>query len=405
MYKRNKRKPIIITFIAIAALLVLLIGLSVAKRMGVFSKKAAPLPEKVTHEILVYKSVGGSVTIDHAGEIEEDDDQVRMQAAEDEMITMLVTPVSGKVFENLTINDADNITQEERYLVNDAKGNAKRINFVMPHCDIILNFSFQDEDAPEEETQAQTESEQQTEKDSPYGLRLHGLTAQIIASYNGQFDDEKFLQQLGDDLQMSSPASEYKTVKDVTFSEQDYAGPEESDKVFHYIYFNYDKEWKMLSTYYKRENEFVFSLPPEDDNTSETETETGSTPSSQNGLEQSTSIGNGSTTAVTSGSGTGYTGGNGGGYTEEGSESEVAFDIMQVSKTFLKFVGGEDEFYEQAFQYVLLKGLNGHIVGTMSSYEILPEKNTATFTITLSNGGAIKGSYDKSSGAFSFKGL
>ena len=265
MYRRNKRKPVMITIIAVAAVLVLLIGLSAAKRLGAFSKKADPLPEKPTHEILIYKSIGGSVTIDHAGEIKEDDDQVRLQAAEDEMITMLVTPVSGKIFENLTINDADNITQEERYLVNDAKGSAKRINFVMPHCDIILNFSFRDEEVSEEETQDQSESEPQTEKGSPYGLRLHGLTAQIIASYNGQFDDEKFLQQLGDDLQMSSPASEYRTVKDVTFSEEEYSGPEESDKVFHYVYFNYDREWKMLAAYYKRENEFVFSLPPEED--------------------------------------------------------------------------------------------------------------------------------------------
>ena len=394
-----------ITIIAIASLLALLIGLSVAKRMGAFSKKEDPLPEKVTHEILVYKSVGGSVTIDHAGEIEEDDDQVRMQAAEDEMITMLVTPVPGKVFENLTINDADNITQEERFLVNDAKGNAKRINFVMPHCDIILNFSFRDEDESEEETQARTENEQQTEKDSPYGLRLHGLTAQIIASYNGQFDDEKFLQQLGDDLQMSSPASEYRTVKDVTFSEEEYAGPEESDKVFHYIYFNHDKEWKMLATYYKREDEFVFSLPPEDDGAQETETETGTTSVAQGGAGQNNGAGNGTSAASSSSTGTGYGGGTSAGYSGNGSETVVSFDIMQVSKTFLRFVGGEDEFYEQAFQYVLLKGLTGHIVGTMSSYEILPERNQATFTITLSSGGAIKGTYDKSSGAFSFKGL
>ena len=76
---------------------------------------------------------------------------------------------------------------------------------------------------------------------------------------------------------------------------------------------------------------------------------------------------------------------------------------MQVSKTFLKYVGDQDRFYEECFQYVLLKGGSGYIVGTMSNYEILPEKEKAT--ITLSTGGVIEGSYSRKKNAFSFGGL
>ena len=78
---------------------------------------------------------------------------------------------------------------------------------------------------------------------------------------------------------------------------------------------------------------------------------------------------------------------------------------MQVSKTFLKYVGDQDRFYEECFQYVLLKGGSGNIVGTMSNYEIIPEKEKATFTITLSTGGVIEGSYSRKKNAFSFGGL
>ena len=78
---------------------------------------------------------------------------------------------------------------------------------------------------------------------------------------------------------------------------------------------------------------------------------------------------------------------------------------MQVSKTFLKFVGDQDRFYEECFQYVLLKGGTGNIVGTMSSYKILPEKEKAKFTITLSTGGTIEGTYNRKKDAYSFGGL
>ena len=105
-------------------------------------------------------------------------------------------------------------------------------------------------------------------------------------------------------------------------------------------------------------------------------------------------------------SGTGGYTASGGGYSSGGgTTTETSLDIMQVSKTFLKYVGGEEPFYSKVFDYVLLKGLTGQIVGTMSSYKIYPDENRADFTITLSAGGAIKGTYRKDKDSFSFKGL
>ena len=388
MYKKKDRKALYITIAVILAVITLLIVLGIINR-----NRRRNVPEDTTnitasHEILIYKAVGGNIEFDENYLVEENDSEVHLKAKEDEMITMLVTPLAGRTFSDLKINDASNITREENYLVNDAAGNSKRINFVMPHTDIIMNFSF----SRIEQTEKQTEpvQEETQEEEPPYGLRLHGLTAEIIASYSGMFDDRIFLQALGDDLRIDAPDSEYSNVRDVTFSEEPYEGEEESDKVFHYVYFNHDKEWKVLAAYYKRENAFVFTKPSE-------ETQVQTEPQTQ--AQTTSAAGSGSP-----GSSSGY-----GSYGSYGSANavteETSFDIMQVSTVFLKYVGGEEPFYGKTFEYILSKGLTGQVVGTMSSYSIDPEKKTAQFRITLSSGGAIEGTYDKAKNSFRFSGL
>ena len=387
MYKKKDRRALYITIAAISAVILLLVVLGIINRQRRNRQPEETTDITATHEILIYKAVGGNIEFDETYLVEENDEEVHLKAKEDEMVTMLVTPLSGRTFTDLKINDASNITREENYLVNDAAGNSKRINFVMPHTDIIMNFTF----SRIRETEKQTEKiqEETQEAQPPYGLRLHGLTAEIIASYSGMFDDRVFLQALGDDLRIDAPDSEYHNVRDVTFSEEKYEGEEESDKVFHYIYFNHDKEWKVLASYYKHENAFVFTKPQE-------ETELQTEPQTQPAAD---------TTAGT-GSPGGYTGGNSGGYSGASSVStETSFDIMQVSTVFLKYVGGEEPFYGKTFEYILSKGLTGQIVGTMSSYRIDPENKTAQFRITLSSGGAIEGTYDRAKNSFRFSGL
>ena len=388
MYKKKDRRALYITIAAITAVIALLIGAAVFKRARTAEKETDVPEAAVTHEILVYKAIGGNIEFDEKYLVDQNDTEARLRAAEDEMITMLVAPLAGYEFGDLKINDASNITHEENYLVNEAAGRSRRINFVMPHTDIIMNFTF----SRIRETEKQTEKPQDETQapEPPYGLRLHGLTAEIIASYNGMFDDTAFLQTLGDDLHISSPGSSYHSVTDVTFSDEAYEKEAESDKVFHYVYFNHDREWKVLATYYKHENAFVFTEP-------ETETEVQTEPQTQAAATNSSSS--------SSGGNISYYGG-GGGYSGTASQgSETSLDIMQVSKTFLKYVGGEEPFYGKTFDYVLSKGLTGDIVGTMSSYRIFPEENRAEFRITLSSGGAIEGSYDKKKDRFHFSGL
>jgi len=263
-----------------------------------------------------------------------------------------------------------------------------------------------DTTAPTPETQENTNSQvivptsQETEvvtevvDANPYGLTLHNLTAEIIASYNGQFDDKEFLQAVGDTLKVGVNGSPYQAVTDVYFSSENYTGVRESGKVYHYIYFNNNTNWEVLSIYYMSNGEYIFTEVPD-----ETEAPTASNQGS-----------NGSSTS------SGGTVVNGGTTTNGGTTSNTTYvqpqtqivttslDILQVSKKFLDYVG-QDAFYDAAFQYVLKSGLTGQIQGTMKDYKINEEKGKAVINIDLTNGKSIKGVYLTETKEFSFTGL
>ena len=139
MYKKKDRKALYITIAAISAVILLLVVLGIINRQRRNRQPEETTDITATHEILIYKAVGGNIEFDETYLVEENDEEVHLKAKEDEMVTMLVTPLSGRTFTDLKINDASNITREENYLVNDAAGSSKRINFVMPHTDIIMN--------------------------------------------------------------------------------------------------------------------------------------------------------------------------------------------------------------------------------------------------------------------------
>ena len=402
MYKKKNRMPMIVTGAAVAALVIILPVIS----HFAGKKPEAPQEDAAKHEVLIYKAVGGSVEFPETYLESENDTELHLSVEEDAMVTFLVKPQTGRIFDGLTINLTSDIKQEIPYLVNDAQGNDKRINFVMPQGDVLVNMKFIREDEGEQkQTEAEVHNETETESEEPagppYGLTLHGLTGEILSSYEGAFDDVAFLQTLGDELHISSAKSEYRTVTDVYFSDEEYTGEKEDGKVYHYIYFNNDPRWKVLSTYFKNERTYMFT-EVEDESETETETSAGNGTGAGNGSGSGT--GNSSATAV---AGTGSTSGAGGGSSSGGAAvtTTTSFDIMQVSKTFLRFVGDRDRFYEECFQYVLLKGGTGNIVGTMSGYEIFPEKEKASFTITLSTGGTIEGTYNRKKDAYSFGGL
>ncbi|MCD7957409.1 MAG: hypothetical protein LUG93_17020 [Lachnospiraceae bacterium] len=422
MYKKKSNKPL---YIAIAAAVILIVVLAVVQ--STLSKQAGGKSateteteseltvetetEAPTHNILLYKSSSGTIEFDASWLLSDSDTDSVLEVEENTLVTMLITPSDGKALESVDVLDYDmqTVSSVVRSVsgTEDATGEM-RLSFVMPDRDVFISFNFTDVSA---ESEAQTEmveieTESETEETSPYGLTLHGLTDEVQSSYNGMFDEQKFLQALGDAIQIDSEESEYRNVTDVYFGEAVETEDSDTPKVCYEIYFNGYETWSLLSTYYVTEDSYVFT-----EMTSETEAET---EVADENITITDSTGT-DTTATANSTGTSGNTGTSGSSSGSSSTSSVStgettttttsLDILSVSTVFLSFVGDEDAFYQAAFDYILSKGYTGSITGTMSSYEIDPENQTATIRIMLSSGGTITGTYNKSANTYSFSGL
>ena len=182
MYKKKNRMPVIVTGAAVGALILVLLLLSLFTK----KKPEEPVEETAKHEVLIYKATGGSLEFPESYLESENDTEVRLSVEEDAMVTFIAKPQAGKIFGGLTINMAKDINQEISYLVNDVKGEDKRINFVMPQGDVLVNMKFVTEEEAQEQTPPadepeETEAVSEKTQEAPYGLTLHGLTGEILA--------------------------------------------------------------------------------------------------------------------------------------------------------------------------------------------------------------------------------
>lgn len=407
MYKKKDKKVMVIAAIIVAAIVAVIYILPGV--IGSFGeKKEVQETEPAEYEVLIHKTDAGRIDIRKSWLKSDGEDETKLSVKPGTLVSLNLTPKANKALTSVHVVDAKDFNNEIATIVSETKDNTYTIDFSMPEADVVMTFQFEtlETEKQEPETvpaspQTETESEKETEAaGNPYGLTVHGITADIIVSYNGLFDDRDFCQQLGDALHLDSPRSEYYGVTDVTFSQETYKGERDSDKVYYYIYFGEDPDRKMLSTYYLKDKSYVFTkyAPPEP----ETE-DTGTDDGNGSAGDGNGTAGNGTGSVTTQGS----AGTAGGSYSTgtPGKTTTTSFDILQVSKVFLDYTGDQERFYSKAFDYVLSKGLTGSITGTMKEYSIDSEKKTAEITITLNTGGSFKATYNKAKDEFSFSGL
>ena len=94
-----------------------------------------------------------------------------------------------------------------------------------------------------------------------------------------------------------------------------------------------------------------------------------------------------------------------GGSSQPVQQVTISLDLLSVSTAFLDYVGGEEVFYQKAFDYVVQSGLTGAITGTMNNYEIDADAGKANIQITLSTGQNLNAIYNKQKNSFQFSGL
>ena len=400
MYKKKSKLPAVITGVFMVMVFAILIFLNVKKHQNDIPIEE-PETEAVSHEVTLYKSSDAGFAFNQEYLKEDAGTATILSIPEDTFVTILVSPKDGKEFKDLDMQDTN--LSRINYSVLDTETTEKRINFVMPKADVIMNFSFSDQMLSYSETETE-----ETEGTDGYDITLHGVTSEILVSYNGLFDDKEFIRQFGDSLHVDSARSSYSDVTDITFEKRAYDGEQDSDKVYHYIYLNEDMERELLATFFVKEKRYVFSELPETEKERENERENETdSPEAAGGASGYGASGNGSTggsstiTTGSAGSSSGSTGASG----VETRTVTTSFDILKVSQNLLDYCGGKDKFYDKAFEYVLSKKLTGEIVGTMSSHKIDVEKEEATFEIKLNTGKTIKGTYNKKETAYSYKGL
>ena len=404
MYKKKDKKVTVIAAVVVVAFIAAIYILPGV--LGSFGeKKEVQETEPAEYEVLIHKTDAGRIDIRKSWLKSDGEDETKLSVKPGTLVSLNLTPKANKVLTAVHVVDAKDFNNEIATIVSETKDNTYTIDFSMPEANVVMTFQFEtlETEKQEPETtpvppQTETETEKETEAaGNPYGLTVHGITADIIVSYNGLFDDRDFCQQLGDALHLDSPRSEYYGVTDVTFSQETYKGERDSDKVYYYIYFGEDPERKMLSTYYLKDKSYVFTkyAPPEPETEDKDDNEGDG--SSGDGTVNSTgsvvSQGNAGTTGGSYSTGT------------QGRTTTTSFDILQVSKVFLDYTGDQERFYSKAFEYVLSKGLTGSITGTMKEYSIDAEKKRAEITITLNTGGSFKATYNKAKNEFSFSGL
>ena len=375
MYKKRKMISTVIAAVAVLFAVIFLFGMQLLKKQKEEQRVKPEENIQKFYEVLLYKSSAGTITFEEAWLKSDEETECILSVEAGTLVQLSVSEDPGKVLEDVEVLDYS--FQEINSIIHDGADGKKKVDFVMPQEDVLINFSFSD---VKEETEELTEEEvPQTESESEemrYPITLHGLSAGIITSYEGLFDDRDFIRQFGDSLRLHDPSSPYADVTDVTFTEEEVK--KEEGTVRHVIYLNETEDRKMVSVFYKKDGIYVFT-EYEGEEIADTQTEEITGGMQQVYVEDATS--------------------------EERISVETSFDILQVSKNLLEYAGGEETFYQKTFDYVLESGLSGEIVGTMTGYEILPEEKKAVFQILLNTGKEIKGEYDKKKKTYAFSGL
>lgn len=357
--------------------------------------------EEKKYTVTVYKSQDGLVTAaDEKQKAEDDETKLILKVAAGENVGLDVKANEGKVFSRADVTDANALTLTTSE--NSQADGEERISFTMPKSNVTVNIFYLSDLGEESSDLTPTLS----------GIEIFGLTEAIRNSYDGHFDQEEFVQAVISWFGISNAVSEYHNVYKLTFLEEEY-DTGSSDSVANYFYFNDDQDWKILSVYDIPSHSYTFTdirkkaqedaaqkaKMEEEERQRQAQLALTVTP-----MPTGAPVSDPAAPVLQENNGNGYTG------AAENTQPqqitvESTFDIVDVSTVFLQYVGGEEIFYNTVSDYVFGKGLTGIITGTFTEYTIDPEKEQASFIISMSTGAAIQGTYSKDSGNFQLNGL
>lgn len=396
-YQKQKRLMIVIA----ASLLVFIVLVCSVSAIKAGKKKADVGEEEERYLVTVYKSTEGLITCEDELEKEEDDNTLILQAKEGENIILDILPDEGKLYSNAEVMDEKAgyiLLSEEKS--DDAAENEKRISFIMPAGNVTVNVNYVNDLSANDE---EDEAEDDQEEEQLYHITVQGMTKKIEKTYRGYYDEEDFVRAIGNWFGMISVASDYYNVTKATFTDEKYDKDTENT-VSHYLYFNDDKEWKILATFdftsktyqfvdirqkEKEEAQIAAKRAEQEKKNTPTPVPTEATANIQSGGSYSNS--DSPTISDTEPQQESYE-----------TEESIELSISNVSSIFLEFVGSQDVFHEAVSEYLFGLGFTGRVDGKFEEFTLDEEKGEAHFVISLGKSGAVYGTYDRSTGAYGF---
>ncbi|MDE6908175.1 MAG: hypothetical protein K2P21_08455 [Lachnospiraceae bacterium] len=425
MYYRRSKKPLVIAILVF----ILVIGLTSAFSMTMSAEKekeslpetraeispaeqtetGSTAPDAGRHKLVVYNSGLCSVTVIGGNSIGMDKAKTIYEVVEDEDVELSVVPLSTESFLDAEVLDG-NGDDIPRSVKRKDDGTAE-IGFVMPGASVFVNLSFGD---PEESQKNGLE----------YALVLEEVPESVKRDFKGKFNAVSFLNSLGSSFAIGTAGSIYSDVKEAAFVTKPYTGDAQQGHIYHYLIFNGDDEWLILSDYDLANGVYLFrDIRQEKENEAQAESEKRQESEEQARRESEEAAQRASEEAARRESeqaerrATGDTelGSNEDPFlndepTKTEPEREVlpqgsSFSIDNIPTAFTRYVGGKEGFFQKVYGYVLASDRTGDITGTFESYKINKGKHSASFTITLDTGGKIEGKYSKDNGEYSFSGL
>lgn len=447
--KRTNKKAVIITVIAtlviIAGLIAINMMLSRRTQRAIDMSRQSETgdmaeTEENYYRMTVYKSIKGDVTYNPAALLSTDDERcVYLVPAMDE-VTLAISPAEGFLLESASAKEEDGMPVSLSLAEQDAR-------FVMPQQDVYVTVNYREDPdwedpSTEPETESETEilseaetvpestplsevkpepeteplsgtgrklvseplskSETESETEPPaesiteppteaaaydtYNLTLYGASADQIQDFGNPFREDYFLYCLGQAFSMGDPGSYYFAISKVTFADQ--RPEQEVGNTSRYVYLQDDPTWLILASYYPLSNTYIFT-----DTTGRANVKPETEPSVQQ------QNGGGYVPDNSGNYGTGYT------YpVPQTVTTTTTLTLQNVSTVFLSFITDGQALVDQLTSYIFNQGITGSLTGDFTGYEIDPEAQTAVFTISLSGGGIINGTYDKNSNTYSFYG-
>ena len=398
-YQKQKRIMIVIA----ASLLVFIVLVCSVSAIKAGKKKAGVGEEEERYLVTVYKSTEGLITCEDELEKEEDDNKLILQAKEGENIVLDILPDEGKLYSNAEVMD-----EKAGYiLLSEEKSdgtveNEKRISFIMPAGNVTVNVNYVNDLSANDE---EDEAEDNQEEEQLYHITVQGMTKKIEKTYRGYYDENDFVRAIGNWFGMISAASDYYNVTKATFTDEKYDKDTENT-VSHYLYFNDDKEWKILATFdftsktyqfvdirQREKEEAQIAAKRAEQEQKNTATPTPVPTEAVANIPSGGSYSNSDSPTISD--------------TEPQQESyeteeSIALSISNVSSTFLEFVGSQDVFHEAVSEYLFGLGFTGRVNGKFEEFTLDEEKGEAHFVISLGKSGAVYGTYDRSTGAYGF---